>query len=226
VVFQAPWTAQAYAQAQNSLGHFDGHFDTSVGGVAQASAMVAFADAEAEAMAPTPNENFAHSDINIPNVSAAASSLGRGTLFNTTFMITGGTGAVSVNFSVPLTTMQSLFTDDTGLLATSEVVYGLTLDGQLISFLDIPLQTGPDSLLIFDSSQTLMGTATLNFDQAYTIYEEVDSESSGINVIPEPPSGSLALLGAGLFLVRRFLMPSGCVKASRQPSAKVLGPDE
>src|ERR1035438_3876714 len=75
VVFQTKWTAQAYAQAQNSLGQFDAHFDTSVGGVAEASAIVAFADAEAEAMAPIPNEDFATSHINIPNVTAAASSL-------------------------------------------------------------------------------------------------------------------------------------------------------
>jgi hypothetical protein len=64
VVFQQPWTAQVYAQAQNSLGQFDAHFDISVGGVAQTEAMVAFADAEAEAMAPRPYEKFANSHIN------------------------------------------------------------------------------------------------------------------------------------------------------------------
>lgn len=225
VVFQQPWTAEAYAQAQNSLGEFDAHFDTSIGGVAQASAMVAFAGAEAEAMAPIPNENFAHSDINIPNITAAASSLGRGTLFNTTFMITGGSGPVTVNFSVPLTTMQSLFTDDTGLLATSEVVYGLTLDGTLISFLDIPLQIGPDSSLMLNSSQTLMGTATLNFGQAYTLYEEVDSESSGINVVPEPPTVLLTLLGASTLLIRRVCPAvSARIAAFAAAMATVPGP--
>src|SRR4029077_6855748 len=43
VSFGGPWTADGFAQAQNSLGELDAPFDSNVGGIASANAAVTFA---------------------------------------------------------------------------------------------------------------------------------------------------------------------------------------
>jgi hypothetical protein len=47
VVFGTPWTAESFAQAQNSLCGCDSQFNSKVGGTAQADAMVMFAQGHA-----------------------------------------------------------------------------------------------------------------------------------------------------------------------------------
>src|SRR5215831_11278075 len=47
VTYGTPWTAQSFAQAQNSLCGCDSQFNSSVGGTAQADAMVMFAQGHA-----------------------------------------------------------------------------------------------------------------------------------------------------------------------------------
>ena len=49
VVFMNPWTAEAFDQAQNSLGDNQSQFNTSVGGIAQLIASVPFASAQSSA---------------------------------------------------------------------------------------------------------------------------------------------------------------------------------
>jgi len=113
VVYLDSWTAEAFAQAQNSLGQLVNQFDSSTGGNATANAAVSFATSHASASAVNVGAT-ASSRANIPGTTTAqVSATGLGTLFNI-FMVTGGTGDVNVNFSVNLTGNLNVFTDAFG----------------------------------------------------------------------------------------------------------------
>jgi len=210
VEFQYDWGLEAYAEAKNSLGELDQDYDFSFfGGTVAADAMVAWADGHGDASAP---EFPAHPDLNVTANAAsnvdcpvcdpkAASSLGRGGLWND-FVITGGTGPgpVDVDFYVDLSGVLSVFTDECGLFAETEVIFGLELDGTPILFHRDRIAVGPndsDSLLV---SETLYTTVPLEFEVPYFLYLEVDSESAGA-VIPEPATLSLMLVGLGGLII-------------------------
>ena len=204
VVFGTLWTAQAFAQAQNSLCGCDSQFNSSFGGTAQADAAVLFA--QGHALADGGSLNLSASDaLNITGGVMAANAVGNATLFNTTFSITGGSGPVNVTFSAMLDLTQSLFTDASGVSALSDASYTLSLDGQNVLFMDSFNQIGPSSSWSDSFSGTLSDTITLTFDQPYTLYSSVDGDPYSYNM-PEPPTGSLMLLGAAVPLIRRFLM--------------------
>ena len=201
----APWTAEAFDQAQNSLGGFQSQYNSSLGGLAQSSASVQFASAQSSADAMN-MILMASAGVNLPgNVLAAASATSRADIFNSTLMITGGTGQVDVTFGAMLNSLQSLMTDASGLLATSEVVFALTIDGNVVLFLDSPNQIGPNSSLIVPISQELTNSMMLNYNQDYTIRLEADAESSGQNV-PEPSTIALLFGGSTLAFIRRLIL--------------------
>jgi hypothetical protein len=195
-------TAQSFAQAQNSLGRLVQNFDSGV--TASSSAAVIWADANgsADSISQTASSS---ANVNIPNVSGAASSVGRGALFDTAFSITGTSGPVSVQFSATIPYSQSLMTDGFGVQATSEVIFALTVDDSVVLFFDSPLSIGPSTSLAVSGSPTLTNSMTLTAGQTYDLYMEVDSESSGINTIPEPATLLLLLGGALVPFVRRRL---------------------
>jgi hypothetical protein len=120
-VFGTLWTAQSFAQAQNSLCGCDSQFSSSLGGTAQADAMVAFA--QGHALTDAAGLSLSASDaVNISGAGVmAANAIGQSTLFNTTFSITGGTGPVDVTFSALLSMSQFLFTDPAGVFATTRL---------------------------------------------------------------------------------------------------------
>jgi hypothetical protein len=148
---------------------------------------------------------MASAGVNIPGGTVAASSVSRADIFNSTLMITGGTGAVNVTFGAMLNSLQSLMTDATGLLASSEVIFALTIDGNVVLFLDSPNQIGPSSSLVVPISEELTNSMMLNYNQDYTIRLEADAENSGQNV-PEPSTITLALAGAGVGFIRRLIL--------------------
>jgi hypothetical protein len=201
------WELEAFAEAQNSLGEFDQDFDFSFfGGNVSADAQVTWAEGHGDATAPIvfpPNfsvvEN-ASSSVNLPGCDPkAASSLGRGTLLNE-FIITGGTGTVDVDFSVDLSGGLFVFTDECGILAETEVIFGLELDGDLILDYQKLLSIGPNDSDSFTVSELLSTTVPLEFDVPYFLYLEVDSESEGIVDVPEPHTLALLLVGLGGFV--------------------------
>ena len=201
ILFLDDWSAEAFAQAQNSLGELNNQFDSSIGGAAAANATVTFATSADNASA-TNLTGSASSSVNIPaTITAQASSVGRGTLFNL-FVITGGSGDVDVNFSVDLTGSLDLLTDAFGQLAQTETIFDLELDGNPILFRDDILSIGPNAFASMPFSQKLSDTRTLQFDTFYFILAQADSESQAIN-IPEPSTVTLML--AGLITLTRYI---------------------
>lgn len=205
VSYAMPWTAQSFAQAQNSLCGCDSQFNSSVGGTAQADAMVMFAQGHAltDAAALTLSASDA---VNISGAGVmAANAIGQSTLFNTTFSITGGTGPVDVTFSALLNTSQFLFTDVAGVFANNETSFQLSLDGQTLLFMDLANQIGSNSSLSDSFSGMLSDTVTLNFDQNYMLFATAEDDPSGYDT-PEPPPGSLMLLGVAVTAAQRVFV--------------------
>ncbi len=195
-------TAQSFAQTQNSLGQVVSNFDS--GTTANSSATVTWANASGSADSISQTA-FVSANVDLPgSVVGAASAAGQGTLYDFSFSITGTTGPVSVQFSALLPYSQSLLTDLAGVQASSEDIFYLSLDGQPVLFLDLPMTIGSSSSFSASGSPTLSNSMTLTAGQTYNLYLELDAESSGINV-PEPASLSLLLGGALLSLVRRKL---------------------
>lgn len=201
VTFGTLWTADSFAQAQNSLCGCDSQFNSSIGGTAQADAMVMFA--QAHALTDASGLTLSASDaVNITSGVMAANTLGQSTLFNATFSITGTTGPVDVTFSGLVDLAQFLFTDASGVFAMNDTSYQLTIDGQTVLFMDASNQIGPSSSFSTSSSGTLTDTMTLNSGQDYSLTATAQDDPSGYN-LPEPPSGSMILLGAALIAAQR-----------------------
>ena len=205
VAFGRPWTAQSFAQAQNSLCGCDSQFNSSVGGTAQADAMVMFA--QGHALTDAAGLTLSASDaVNISNAGVmAANAIGQSTLFNTSFSITGGSGPVDVTFSTLLDMSQFLFTDPGGVFAGNETSFHLSLDGQTVLFMDLANQIGTNSTLSDGFSGSLSDTVTLNFDQTYALFATAEDDPFGYST-PEPPAGSLMLVGAALLAAQRVFV--------------------
>ena len=209
VTFGTLWTANSFAQAQNSSCGCDSQFSSSLGGTAQADAMVMFAQGHAvtDAAALTLSASDA---VNINGGGVmAANAIGQSTLFNTSFSITGGSGPVDVTFSALLDMTQFLFTDPNGVFAGNETSFQLSLDGQTVLFMDLANQIGTNSTLTDGFSGTLTDTVTLNFGQPYTLNGFAEDDPYGYDT-PEPPAGTLLLLGAGLIAAQRVFVTLRC----------------
>ncbi len=198
VQFLDPWTAQAFAQASNSLGQREQRFDASVGGVARADASVTFAAGHTTVSAVNLTASAA-SSVNIPGGNFAASSVGLGTLFNTSFMITGVTGDVQVDFLATILGSLNVLTDLFGLKAETETIFTLEVDGTSVLFSSHLLSIGPNSADHLSFFESLFGTLLLPSNTPIFILAQVDSESMAINV-PEPPTITLLLAGLAMLV--------------------------
>lgn len=201
-------TSEAFAQAQNSFGGFDQDYNSALGAKVSSNAMVQFAAGKALAD-PVNLVLKSYSNVNIPNEPigfVAASSQGTADILNSNFMITGGTGPVNVTFDAMLKWIQSVATDIHGINASSEVVFSLAINGTQVLFLDSPLMVGSNaSASINQNPYDLKNSIMMNYDQDYTIFIEVDSESSGQSV-PEPSTIALLIGGPALALARQWIM--------------------
>jgi hypothetical protein len=191
VQFQDVWSSQASANAQNSNGEYD--FQSSP--PSSVSAAVTYAGASGTAVV-VPLSGAASSYANIPGaVNVEADSTGAGYLSNF-FEITGGTGSVDVTFSVLIVSSNSVSTDQFGVLAYSENVFGLEVNGQPELTLDQLLEVGPSSSGSLTFNETLSTTVPLTFGTPYSfVVSEADSESQAIDTTPEPATASLAFIG-------------------------------
>jgi hypothetical protein len=205
VTYGMLWTAQSFAQAQNSLCGCDSQFSSSVGGTAQADAMVMFGQGHALTDAASLTLSAADA-VNISGAGVmAANAVGQSTLFNTTFSITGGTGPVDVTFSAMLDMSQFLFTDFAGVFANNQTSFQLSIDGQSVLFMNLANSIGSNSSLSDSFSGALSDTMTLNFNQDYTLTGFAEDDPSGFDT-PEPPAGSLLLMGAALLAAQRVFV--------------------
>jgi hypothetical protein len=195
VQFLDDWTAEAFAQAQNSLGELATQFDSKSGGSVIADAMVTFAEEHGFASALDITASTT-SKGSIPGTTTAhALSKGTADLFNS-FMIVGGTGLVDVSFSVDITGSLDVFTDAFGLKAEAETIFALEVDGSPAVFDFELLSVGPSSSDSLKFSESLFGTMTLLFDTPSFLFVSLDPESEVINRVSEP--GSVLLMLAGL----------------------------
>ena len=197
IQFGGAWQATAAAQAMNSLGELNAHFDSSIGGTAMANVMVTFAGAQGIANAASLTAG-AGNQVNITGGTFAAGSSGQAFLTNT-FMITGGTDDVDVTFSAMINGMQSLMTDGAGLFAESDVVFSLELDGDPILFHASQLTGGPNTSMQQQIAQALSNTVTLQRNTVYTISIGIDTDiPPSTNSVPEPSTVILTISGLGL----------------------------
>jgi len=200
-----PTTAIAFAEALDSQGGFDQNFDSQDNTTATASALTLLAAAFGTADAPGFTGSAA-SSIHIPNIDASASSTGRSSLQGF-LQLTGVSSPVNVTFAAALTAGQTLQTDPYGLSASSEIVFSFLmpdLSSDNILFLDSLKTIGPSQFSDSPFNNTLTNSATLNPDTPYFFVIGLDSESSGLNAVPEPSCFLLAGMGASMLLLRRL----------------------
>src|ERR1039458_9029672 len=204
--FITDWHVTAYAEAGGNAQYQAGD---GIPVSALASGTYSTASGSASATHPPAFDVTANgsSSVSIPDATAASDySLGQGTVANA-FMITGGSGAVQVNYQVNVSGSLYVMTDPLGLLAQTETIYGLEQDGtNILNYYNI-LSIGPSQVTSTNFSQTLSTQLTLDYDTPYIIYSEADSETRAVNSTPDTGS-TAALLGlavAGLALLERHL---------------------
>jgi len=214
----SPWTATAFAHADNSMGESKDAYSTQSGGIALAAAHVTYADGAGGANAVN-LRGLATTTVDIPVCDdVAASAIGRGSLANN-FILTGGTGAVNVTFSADYFGELHVRTGPCGVSAITETtfafdLFGLDAMGQLIL---TPILFDYDILAVFGPNQQLdriiprtrlSTTLSLLFTTypmrpvVYGANIESDSESWGVTTVPEPSPVAVMLLGLGVLVWR------------------------
>jgi hypothetical protein len=193
VVYDGPWTAESFVQAQNSLGELNQQYVSTNGATATADAAATYATGHGDASPLTLAGTASGSSIIPGSASQQAISEGQPDVYNS-FTITGGTGTVNVAFSVALSGMLSVITDSYGSNAVAETIFNLTLDGSSILFSDTPLSVGPNSTNVVTVSATLTNTVALQYGTDYFVFAQPDAETMAVTV-PEPSTFALILAG-------------------------------
>ena len=213
--------ASASAQAQDSLGGNDAQSNTFTDAAASANALTALANANAASSAMGLTAS-ATSGVNIPQITAFASSGANGAPFGSLFgqfEIVGTTGPVAVQLRALLDYTQSLSTTGGGVSASSEDIFNLLLpevSGSPVLFFDNLLTIGPNDSMSAMGTRTLSAFVTLDPGTTYNFIAEVDSESSGLSQVPEPSS---------LFLVLTAFVFSALLFARRERGRRRVEPN-
>lgn len=209
IMFTPPTTLTATTQALNSFADNDIDFSNTLP-TAQANAAVLWASASAMANATDFSAN-ANSMVAVTGPCSAvtfcsAVSFGVATVSGN-FVILGGTGNVNVTISGLFATMQSVMTDQFGLLAQSDVSYSIAVD-DVLSFSNAFTVVAVDPNLSDQRSRMdqLTAAVSLEFNVIHTISIEIQAQSLGINEINEVPEpATVVLLMSGLAFVPGFL---------------------
>lgn len=167
---------------------------------AQASANVTFASASAVAN-PATSSATQNSNATVSGCNCEAFAVGQ-TFQQQSFIITGGSGNVDVHFSGLLVMMQTLITDEFGVLAGSNVIAGVHL-GSISVFPNVftTLTIGPNGIRLSNIEQQLSQILTLQFNTEYRFDITLSANSLVVNQapaeIPEPASVVLLVSGLG-----------------------------
>ena len=233
VQFTGPWILQAQASANNSLGQFASDAEEKDGpATASANAAVLWASANGVATDPAPTPPYldifggAVADGHIPGmITGSAIAQGRGTVRRdredpppmSYFQILGGTAGdpVSVLFDVLINYGLLLQTDQYGVLAEAEAIFGQELFGEDVGLLLVNSFSrywiiGPNEFHQEGATNLLLSnTIDLHYGTVYTLLNEADAEIRVVNV-PEPSTLWLLTFVVPFLLLRKIaaLKPS------------------
>jgi len=192
-----PTGASARAAASNSFGE-NPDITSNTFPVAQAAAIVTFANASATASATNLTANIT-SFVNVGGCTCIASAFAIAT-FNTTFVVLGGTGNVDVTIlPMPFASGQ-VATDQFGVFAFAQISWNVVLNGVIVFRTEETLSEveGPNQTGGFSLTPGLLGrTFTLQYGVPNTITVNISGVAAGVNEIPEPATVVLLVSGLG-----------------------------
>jgi hypothetical protein len=167
--------------------------------VAQATATVDFASSVGTANANT-NSVSGLASASISACSCTASSFSIAT-FTGTLIIVGAEGNVNVDISALTSHLRQLQTDQSGLLAQSEILFDLFVNGTPVFTFQVELfhpLSGPNRSVLLQSSDILRtGTITLPAGVEHTITARLTVGSFAQSEVPEPATVVLLVSGLG-----------------------------
>lgn len=192
-----PTGASARAAGSNSFGE-NQDISSNTFPVAQAAAMVTFANSSSTASAINQTANIT-SLVNVGGCTCTASAFGIAT-FTTTVVIQGGDGNVDVTFLPMPVASGQVATDQFGVFAHASISWSLFLNGEPVFFTDEMLieVEGPNQTGQFQLSPGLLSrTFSLQYGVPNTISVNISAVSAGANAIPEPATVVLLVSGLG-----------------------------
>jgi hypothetical protein len=183
----SPINASVFVEALNSLGGLDSKSANVDDAALSRSATVTWASASASADGAARTASAA-SHILLPDITGSASSTARGTLSGSFQIVGTGTGPLSVDIGATLAGSQHLSVSGLNAFGSSEIIFNLLLPdlapNPILHTNNLLTSTGGIQNMPF--SGIAPTTVTLQPNTAYSFRAEVDSESSGFVVVPEP----------------------------------------
>src|SRR5215213_3782855 len=166
--------------------------------LAQAAATVNFASALGTANATTDSLSGSTS-ANIGGCSCLASSFAI-TTFAGTLVILGAEGTVDVNISALTAQLRQVQTDQFGVLAESEILFDLFVNGATVFSFQIDLLSpisGPNGLAMIQLLNEKTGTIRLQAGVENTVSARLLTRSLVVSEVPEPATVVLLVSGLG-----------------------------
>ena len=187
--------ASARANASNSFGQTEDDVSNALP-FAEAGAAVPLATAFASSNLPA-NSLTGISFVMLGACSCTGASFTVSNLTGT-LVVTGVTGNVDVTISGLMTLLRDVDTDQFGVLAESEVLFDIFVNGVSVFQIDslIPL-SGPNLRALVEASDQLSRTITLQGGVENTINFRLSTRALAVNEVPEPATVVLLVSGLG-----------------------------
>ena len=193
--------ASARATASNSFGQTVDRFSTGLP-FAEAGAPVPLATTFASANLPANSVvGITFAMLGACNCTGTAVSL---STLTGTLLINGVSGPVDVDISGLLTQIRDVDTDQFGVLAESELLFDIFVNGVSVFQIDslIPL-SGPNLRTLVDVPGSISRRITLQGGVTNTVEVRLSTRALAVNEVPEP--ATVVLLVSGLGLMTRVL---------------------
>ena len=191
-----PTALNTRALAQNSLGNIQDNVSTTFP-IAQANSSVPFASASGVAV--TPNLSVGSSTTADPHGAVTSGSLGVGELTGT-LVVNGADGAVTITISALQTFLQHVETNEFGLLAESDILFNVFVNGSPVFSLQVDREfpiSGPNLLSHVEGSSQISRTFTVQGGATNTIVIRASTSSIAQSTVPEPTTVLLFVSGLG-----------------------------
>ncbi|MFN2406983.1 MAG: PEP-CTERM sorting domain-containing protein [Pyrinomonadaceae bacterium] len=187
--------ASARANASNNFGQTEDEVSNTLP-FAEAGASVPFATAFASANLPS-NSVTGITFAMLGACSCTGASFSISTLTGT-LVITGTQGNVDVTISGLIEMLRDVDTDQFGVLAESEVLFDIFVNGVSVFQIDslIPL-SGPNLRALVEASDQISRTITLQGGVENTINVRLSTRALAVNEVPEPATVVLLVSGLG-----------------------------